>query len=71
MLKASAYLRTQAFRIQKNITARKDEGATATEYGLLVAFIAFLIIAGVTLFGDALNLYFDGLATEVGTWAPN
>lgn len=71
MLKASAYLRTQAFRIQENITARKEEGATATEYGLLVAFIAFLIIAGVTLFGGALNTYFGELATTVDGWAPN
>jgi Flp pilus assembly pilin Flp len=67
MLKASAYLRTQAFRIREN---RKDEGATATEYGLLVAFIAFLIIVGVTAFGTALNTFFTNLGAEVGGWAP-
>lgn len=48
----------------------RDDGATATEYGLLVAFIAFLIIAGVTLFGEALNTYFGKLATTVGLWKP-
>ena len=47
-----------------------DRGATATEYGILVAFIAFLIIAGVTLFGGALNTYFGRLATTVGGWSP-
>jgi pilus assembly protein Flp/PilA len=45
-----------------------EKGATATEYSLLVAFIALLIIAGVTLFGNALNAWFSSLATKVGTW---
>jgi pilus assembly protein Flp/PilA len=43
-----------------------EKGATATEYSLLVAFIAFLIIGGVTLFGGALNTWFQALATHVG-----
>ncbi len=43
---------------------RDDRGATATEYGLLVGFIAIAIVAGVGLFGGALNTYFTGL----GTW---
>jgi pilus assembly protein Flp/PilA len=45
-----------------------EKGATATEYSLLVAFIALLIIAGVTLFGNALNNWFSTLASRVGTW---
>lgn len=45
-----------------------EKGATATEYSLLVAFIALLIIAGVTLFGNALNDWFSNLASRVGTW---
>ena len=45
-----------------------EKGATATEYSLLVAFIAFAIILGVTAFGGALNDWFDGLATTVGGW---
>jgi pilus assembly protein Flp/PilA len=44
----------------------KDRGATATEYALLVAFIAIAIIVGVTLFGAALNTFFGNLATRVG-----
>ncbi|MET3809528.1 Flp family type IVb pilin [Arthrobacter sp. UYEF3] len=45
-----------------------EKGATATEYSLLVAFIAFAIIGGVTLFGGALNTWFTGLAGTVGGW---
>lgn len=48
----------------------REEGATATEYGLLVAFIAFIIIIGVTAFGGALNTFFGRLATTVGGWSP-
>lgn len=43
-----------------------DRGATATEYALLVAFIAIAIIIGVTAFGTALNTFFTNLATRVG-----
>ena len=45
-----------------------EKGATATEYSLLVAFIAFGIIIGVTFFGQQLNLWFNGLGTEVQGW---
>lgn len=45
-----------------------EKGATATEYSLLIAFIAFLIIAGVTLFGNALNDWFSDLGVTVGAW---
>lgn len=45
-----------------------EKGATATEYSLLVAFIAFGIILGVTAFGVQLNAWFTGLSTEVQGW---
>lgn len=45
-----------------------EKGATATEYSLLIAFIAFIIIVGVTLFGNALSAWFSDLAVEVGGW---
>jgi pilus assembly protein Flp/PilA len=45
-----------------------EKGATATEYSLLVAFIAFIIIVGVSLFGTALSNWFSDLGKEVGTW---
>lgn len=49
------------------LNARRDEekGATATEYGLLVGFIALAIIAGVTVFGNELNTFFNGLGNDV------
>lgn len=45
-----------------------EKGATATEYGLLVAFIALIIIVGVTAFGTALNNWFSSFESTVGTW---
>lgn len=42
-----------------------DRGATALEYGILVALIALIIIAGVTLFGTALRDFFAGLSGRV------
>lgn len=48
--------------------SQHDElGATATEYGLLVGFIAIVIVVGVALFGEALNGYFNGLSTWLAT----
>lgn len=45
-----------------------ERGATATEYSLLVAFIAFLVIGGATFFGGALSNWFTALGTEINTW---
>ena len=42
---------------------RDEQGATATEYGLLVGFIAFVIVGGVGMFGTELDAYFNGLAS--------
>jgi pilus assembly protein Flp/PilA len=44
----------------------RDRGATATEYALLVAFIALVIVGGVTLFGNQLNTFFSDLGSNVG-----
>ncbi|PVZ60957.1 Flp family type IVb pilin [Arthrobacter sp. H-02-3] len=52
--------------IKDKLTSEK--GATATEYSLLVAFIAFGIILGVTFFGTQLNTWFNDLGTTVGNW---
>ena len=49
-------------------TPREEKGATATEYALLVAFIAFAIIIGVGLFGTELNTYFTNLSNTVKGW---
>jgi len=42
-----------------------ERGATAVEYGLMVALIAVVIIAGVTLLGDNLQALFNSTAGEV------
>jgi pilus assembly protein Flp/PilA len=44
----------------------KERGATATEYAILVAFIAVVIVVGVTAFGSQLNTFFNGLGAKVG-----
>ena len=55
-----------AMHVRVTDIRESDRGATATEYALLVAFIAIAIIVGVTLFGNALNTFFTNLATSVG-----
>lgn len=50
------------------LKVREEVGATAAEYGLLVALIALIIVVGVGLFGGALNDFFSGLADTVGGW---
>ena len=41
---------------------RSDKGATAVEYGLMVALIAIVIIGSVTLVGTNLNALFGRVA---------
>jgi pilus assembly protein Flp/PilA len=49
----------------------KDEaGATAVEYGLMVALIAVVIIGAVQLLGQNLQTTFNTVADEVGTATP-
>ena len=44
----------------------KDEtGASAVEYGLLVALIAAVIVAAVTLLGENLKAAFDFVASKI------
>ena len=46
----------------------KDEsGATAVEYGLLVALIAMVIITVVTTLGTNLKTKFNSVATSIGS----
>ncbi len=45
--------------------ATRERGATAVEYGLMVALIAIVIIAAVTLLGDNLSEMFDTTADAV------
>ena len=46
--------------------AKRDErGATAVEYGLMVALIAIVIIGAVTLLGGNLNAMFNNIAAAI------
>jgi len=45
---------------------RKDRGATAVEYGLLVGLIAIVIIVGVSALGGRLQKIFAQLAATLG-----
>lgn len=47
---------------------KSEKGQDLTEYGLLVAVIALVVIAGAILFGNSLLAFFTGLATTVGGW---
>lgn len=53
-------IRTLAGRFQSD-----ELGATATEYGITVGFIAIVIVAGVGALGIAVNDSFNDLTTGV------
>ena len=44
---------------------RREDGATAVEYALMVAFIAIVIIAGVTLLGRNLSVFFESASNSI------
>jgi len=45
--------------------AKSERGASAVEYGLLVALIAIIIIVAVTLLGGNLSAVFNKTATSI------
>jgi pilus assembly protein Flp/PilA len=47
------------------LRSRSDQGATAVEYGLMVALIAAAIITAVVLLGDNLSEMFGSVAGDV------
>jgi len=49
----------------KAAALRNDRGATAVEYGLMVALIAIVIIVAVTMLGTNLSNLFHTVATSV------
>jgi pilus assembly protein Flp/PilA len=51
--------------LDKRIEQRDERGATAVEYGLMVALIAVAIIATVILLGGKLKDLFTGIATKL------
>jgi pilus assembly protein Flp/PilA len=53
------------FQLKATDVLRGERGATAVEYGLMVALIAIVIIAAVTLLGRNLSTLFNSVATSV------
>ena len=60
MTKLAAKLQTGLSRAMD-----REKGATAVEYGLMVALIAVVIIAAVTLLGNKLSTTFNTVATQI------
>jgi pilus assembly protein Flp/PilA len=56
-------------RIRVRAMARTERGASAVEYGLLVALIAIAIIVAITFLGGSLDKIFNKTATEVNNAA--
>ncbi|HEY9294326.1 MAG TPA: Flp family type IVb pilin [Microlunatus sp.] len=54
------YVTTVGF-VQDRYNGRKDRGATAVEYGLLVGLIAVAIIVAVTALGGQLTTLFNNI----------
>ncbi len=55
-------------RIRKSLAAKQmEEGATAVEYGLMVALIAVVIIVAVVALGNQVSSTFDCTATSIDT----
>ena len=46
--------------------ARGEEGATMVEYGLMLAFVAAVVVAGATALGTAVNSQFNAIAPTIG-----
>lgn len=60
------YLVTLCALVTQRAQATRDQGATAVEYGLMVALVAVAIIASVTLLGTELADLFTGVGTRLG-----
>ena len=59
-------LQFMTIMLVNDIKAKRDErGATAVEYGLMVALIAVVIIAAVTLLGGNLRTLFNDIAARI------
>lgn len=43
----------------------EERGSTATEYGILMSFMAMIVIAGITLFGLELLGWYDELTVHL------
>ena len=62
---------SQIVKFQVRVAAlrsdRRERGATAVEYGLMVALIAVVIIGAVSLLGKQLSSLFTGVTSKLPT----
>lgn len=65
MSSAPVYLYGLFSVVSARFEDRKEKGATAVEYGLLVGLIAVVIIAAVIVLGTKLNFIFDKAGTSL------
>jgi len=63
MLSLIATLQTLGFSAKERL--RGEKGATAVEYGIMVALIAVAIIVAVTALGGQLSDLFDNITTRL------
>lgn len=61
MTKFFAFLQTYIATRERH----EDRGATMVEYGLLVAFIALVVVLGATLLGTQLSSLFSSFGTAL------
>ena len=61
----AAFFYTLATLKAKLVESDNERGATAVEYGIMVAAIAIAILAVVFLVGDELNTLFQEVLTEL------
>lgn len=62
----AASLHTLGFTVQSRLR-REETGATAVEYGIMVALIAVVLITAVTLLGGNLGAMFTRIAARFTT----
>ena len=65
MTRAVVYLYTVLGLMQHRFETRKERGATAVEYGLLVGLIAVVIIVAVTALGGKLTGLFNSIVAAL------
>jgi len=56
---------TAAKKFAAKYVTRKEEGATLAEYGLLLALIAVVCIAAITLVGSKISTMFSTVAASI------
>ncbi|GAA4426039.1 hypothetical protein GCM10023169_24440 [Georgenia halophila] len=70
MNRAAAFITTLLTVVGDRFEGRKDRGATAVEYGLMVGLIAVGIIVAVTALGGQLQTLFGQIVTGLGGTVP-